>query len=199
MVTGEVKLEAAARGIFGITSRQYRKHAVEDGAPSVIRGKINIFQACKWLIGYYRALAKGQGSLSLTDERTRLTKITADRKELQLEEEKGELINTMEAMEAWGIVCQAIRSKVLSTPSKLAPLILGIKTISEIKEITEKFIREVLTEIANPDLIKIAKMASDKGNVKHIKSSATSNGKRVGRPRKSVKPRKLRRTREVVQ
>ena len=199
MVTGEVKLEAVAREIFGITSRQYRKHAVEDGAPSVIRGKIDIFQACKWLIGYYRALAKGQGSLSLTDERTRLTKITADRKELQLEEEKGELINTMEAMEAWGIVCQAIRSKVLSTPSKLAPLILGIKTISEIKEITEKFIREVLTEIANPDLIKIAKMASDKGNVKHIKSSATSKGKRVGRPRKSVKPRKLRRAREVVQ
>ena len=199
MVTGEVKLEAAARGIFGITSRQYRKHAIEDGAPSVIRGKIDIFQACKWLIGYYRALAKGQGSLSLTDERTRLTKITADRKELQLKEEKGELINTMEAMEAWGIVCQAIRSKVLSMPSKLAPLILGIKTISEIKEITEKFMREVLTEIANPDLIKIAKMASDKGNVKHIKSSATSKGQRVGRPRKSVKPRKLRRAREVVQ
>ena len=199
MVTGEVKLEAVAREIFGITSRQYRKHAVEDGAPSVIRGKINIFQACKWLIGYYRALAKGQGSLSLTDERIRLTKITADRKELQLKEEKGELINTMEAMEAWGMVCQAIRSKVLSTPSKLAPLILGIKTISEIKEITEKFMREVLTEIANPDLIKIAKMASDKGDVKHIKSSATSKGKRVGRPRKSVKPRKLRRTREVVQ
>ena len=195
----KVKLEAVAQEIFGMTSRQYRKHAIEDGAPSVIRGKIDILQACKWLISYYRALAKGQGSVSLTDERTRLTKITADRKELQLEEEKGELINTMEAMEAWGMVCQAIRSKVLSTPSKLAPLILGIKTISEIKEITEKFMREVLTEIANPDLIKIAKMASDKGDVKHIKSSATSKGKRVGRPRKSVKPRKLRRAREVVQ
>ena len=139
----KVKLEAVAQEIFGITSRQYRKHATEDGAPSVIRGKIDVFQACKWLISYYRALAKGQGSLSLTDERTRLTKITADRKELQLKKEKGELINTMEAMKAWGIVCQAIRSKVLSMPFKLAPLILGAKTILEIKEITEKFIREV--------------------------------------------------------
>ena len=197
-MANEVNLEIASREIFGITSRQYRKHAHEDGAPIVIGGKVNLIQACKWLINYYRAMAKGQGSLSLTDERTRLTKINADRKELRLKEEKGELINTMEAMGAWGIVCQTIRSKVLSMPSKLAPLILGVKTIPEIKEITEKFIREVLTEIANPDLIKIAKMASDKGNIKYIKSPATSKGKRVGRPRKNTKPRELSRAREVV-
>jgi len=197
-MANEVNLEIASREIFGITSRQYRKHAHEDGAPIVIGGKVNLIQACKWLISYYRVLAKGQGSLSLTDERTRLTKINADRKELQLRKEKGEVINTVEAMRLWGGVCQAIRSKILSMPSKLSPIVLGIKTIPEIKDITEKFAEEILNEIANPDIVEVARMVGDKGNNRHTKGPAATNRKRVGRPRKNTQSRELSGAREVV-
>ena len=186
-MANEVNLEIASREIFGITSRQYRKHAHEDGAPIVIGGKVNLIQACKWLINYYRILAKGQGSLSLTDERTRLTKINADRKELQLRKEKGEVINTVEAMRLWGGVCQAMRSKILSMPSKLSPLVLGIKTIPEIKEITEKFAREVLNELSNPDFVKAAIISSSNRDMGYTKTPAATNRKRMGRSRKNTK------------
>ena len=197
-MANEVNLEIASREIFGITSRQYRKHAHEDGAPIVIGGKVNLIQACKWLISYYRALAKGQGSLSLTDERTRLTKINADRKQLQLRREIGGLIDTVEAMRLWGAVCQAVRSKILSMPSKLSPLVLGIKTIPEIKEITEKFAREVLNELSNPDFVKAAIISSSNRDMGYAKTPATANRKRMGRSRKNTKSRELSRAREVV-
>ena len=197
-MANEVNLEIASREIFGITSRQYRKHAHEDGAPIVIGGKVNLIQACKWLISYYRALAKGQGSLSLTDERTRLTKINADRKQLQLGREIGGLIDTTEAMRLWGAVCQAVRSKILSMPSKLSPLVLGIKTIPEIKDITEKFAREVLNELSDPDLVKAAIISSSNRDMGYTKTPAATNRKRMGRSRKNTKSRELSRAREVV-
>jgi hypothetical protein len=100
----------------------------------------------------------------LLTERTRLTKINADRKQLQLEKERGELIETKKAMWLWGGVCQAIHSKILYMPSKLAPLILGAKTIPEIKSIVEKFTREILTEIANPDLEEVASLSGNDKN-----------------------------------
>ena len=43
-MANEVNLEIASREIFGITSRQYRKHAHEDGAPIVIGGKVNLIR-----------------------------------------------------------------------------------------------------------------------------------------------------------
>ena len=197
-MANEINLEIASREIFGITSRQYRKHAHEDGAPIVIGGKVNLIQACKWLISYYRALAKGQGSLSLTDERTRLTKINADRKQLQLGREIGGLIDTTEAMRLWGAVCQAVRSKILSMPSKLSPLVLGIKTIPEIKDITEKFVREVLNELSDPDLVKAAIISSSNRDMGYTKTPTATNRKRMGRSRKNTKSRELSRAREVV-
>ena len=177
-MANDINLEMACNQIFGITSREYRTFVKEQGAPEVIQGKVDFVKVSKWLIEYYRGLAKGQGSLSLTDEKIRLTKISADREELLLKKEKGELINSIEAMRLWSRVCQGIRSKILSIPTELSPIVLGVRTIPEIKNIIEKFVREVLTEIANPDLMQISGMASNKGDIKHIKSSATSRRKK---------------------
>lgn len=92
------------------------------------------------------------GSKDLIAERTRLTKVNADRKELMLRRERGELIETDKAMYLWGQVTMVIRSKLLSLPTKLSPLVLGCKNLVEIKAVLEKFIYEILTELANPDL-----------------------------------------------
>ncbi|MEW6163090.1 MAG: hypothetical protein AB1606_07250 [Nitrospirota bacterium] len=92
------------------------------------------------------------GNKDLLAERTRLTKINADRKELMLKKERGELIETEKAMTLWGNVIMVIRSKLLAIPTKLSPLILGCRDIVEIKTTMEKYIYEVLTELSNPNL-----------------------------------------------
>lgn len=155
-MANEQNLETVCKNIFGITSRQYRYLATDGKVPPVVSGKIDFVLATKQLLEYYRKLAAGQGSLSLTDERVRLTKINADRKDLQLQKEKGELLHVDTAMKLWGMVCQNMRGKMLAIPKKLAPLTFGARTIPEIEATVRKAIYECLEEVSEPDLRKMS-------------------------------------------
>ena len=127
------------------------------------------------------------GSLSLTDERIRLTKITADRKELLLQRERGELINTERAMTLWGAVIQIIANKLEAIPVKLAPLARATSSDREAKEIIENFINEVRVELSSPDLREINKIVADQEKLKHVKTKKPIKRKSVGRQKKGVK------------
>jgi hypothetical protein len=78
--------------VFPFTSRRYRQLADDQVVPPVKRGQIDRVRACRDLIAHQQALIDGQGSLSFTDEKKRLTKINADRKELMLQKEQSKLV-----------------------------------------------------------------------------------------------------------
>jgi len=189
-MANEVKLEVACKTILGITSRRYRQLAKEGIVPEPVKGEIDILRACKAIIEYYRKLAQGQGSLTLTDERARLTKLRADQQELKLKKERGELIQVDLAMSLWGSVCMNIRNKLLAMPTKLAPLVFACKKISEVKEVIEKNIQEVLEEVANPNLKEITGMAGHKPGPANAKATTKANSKPVGGRKKGSKSRK---------
>jgi phage terminase Nu1 subunit (DNA packaging protein) len=107
-------------------------------------------------------IESSQGDPGLTEERIRLTKINADRKELLLKRERGDQIRTDVAMRLWGNVCQLIRHRLLGLPSKLAPIVFSLKSIPEVNERIEKSVYEVLNEISNPNLSDVAKYGSQK-------------------------------------
>ena len=186
-MANEQNLEAVCKSVFGITSRQYRYLANDGKVPPVVSGKIDFVLATKQLLEYYRKLAAGQGSLSLTDERTRLTKINADRKDLQLNKERGDLLHVDICMKLWGAVCQNMRGKMLAIPKKLAPLTFGARTIPEIEATIRKAIYECLEEVSEPDLKRVA---GGDGDTKHAKAAQRPANKSVGRRRKGVKPGK---------
>ena len=167
-----VKLEAVCENYFGMSTRRYRQLATEGLFPPPINGSIDFAKAAKAVIAYYKQMAAGQGSITLTDQRARLTKINADRKQLMLERERGELISTEKAMHLWGGVCLQIRSKILSVPSKV-PLIFSCKSLSEAKDALEKLLWEVLTEIANPNLKSIPDKNKEIHNAKKNKLRTT--------------------------
>lgn len=179
-MANEQNLETVCKNIFGLTSRQYRYLANDGKVPHVVSGKIDFVLATKQLLEYYRKLAAGQGSLSLTDERVRLTKINADRKDLQLQKEKGELLHVDTVMKLQGGVLQNIRSRILSLPVKLATLSFGSATIAENESIIRRGIYEVLDEIREINfsevsrVVSVSKPATDNGRSKKLK------GKRVG-------------------
>jgi len=134
---------------------------------------------------YIRHLKTASDKTDLTEERTRLIKIQADKKELELEIARGKLIDTEEAMKRWGAVVQTIRSKLLAMPSKLGPLVFGAKSLSEVNDVAEKFVHEVLTELANPNLKK--HRSRNQRDMRDVEAAVKTHGRRVGRQAKSVK------------
>lgn len=121
---------------------------------------------------------------SLLYERTRLTRINADRKQLELQQARGELIRTEVAQKLWAAVMANINSKIEIIPQKLPPLAFGL-SIPEIKALTERMIYEVRMEIANPDLEEISKAGSDTKRVD--KSGKTTKNKSIGRSKNGKK------------
>ena len=198
----QVAIVDLCNSVLGITDRRYRDIAKEGIVPAVEKGKVPFLQTVKAVIEYYRKRAEAGGSLSLTDERTRLTRINADRKQLELEKERGDVISSAVAVKLWADICGNIKKKIEQIPTKLAPQVYGLKT-PEIKAVADQMIYEVLKEIANPDLEQIARqMGSRKGRglrgVKHTKAAGTVKRKPVGGRKKGVKSGGKRGTGEVV-
>lgn len=171
--TKMVAITDLCESTLGITPRRYRDLAKEGIVPVTEKGKVPFLPTVKAVIEYYRKRAEAGGSLSLTDERTRLTRLNADRRELQLQKERGDLINCGVAVKLWAAVCLNIKTKIEQIPSKLAPLAYGLKT-PEIKAVADQMVYEVLMEIANPNLEQIARQME----TRKIKPKAAGTVKR---------------------
>jgi len=166
--------------IIGIKERRYYQLAQENEVPVPEKGKVNTVDAIQSYIAYLKKVAQGQGSLSLADERARLTKIQADMKELQLKKEQGELIEAEVALKLFTEVIQKMSSKLSAIPLKVAPLIIGCKTITEAKEILENLIEEVKAELKNPKIYK-SLGSNTPSDSRRNSSKAQTKNKRVGR------------------
>ena len=185
MASSLVNLEIACQQIFGISSRRYRQLAKEHGAPPVLDGKVDILKACKFLIDYYRKLAEGQGSLSLTEERARLTKVNADLKQLMLRKKQGELIEKQLAFDVFTFTLTRMAEKLKAIPAKASTLLISAQSMVEIKQTLEELIREVLNEISSPEFVR--NFVIDYAGLHGNKTETKADGKRVGGRRKSSK------------
>lgn len=187
-MANEQPLEAVSK-ILGITTRRIRDLAKDGILPPIAGNKIDFPMACMKYIAYIKKLGEGGGSLSLTDERTRLTKINADRKDLQLQKEKGELLHVDTVMALQGGVLKNIRQRLLSLPVKLATLSYGSASIAETESVIRKGIYEVLDEIREIDFSEVSRMASVSKPAADNGGPKKSKGVRVGRSRKKTSTR----------
>jgi hypothetical protein len=92
---------------------------------------------------------------TLLFQKIRLTKINADRKELELKRASGLLIETAFAQKMWSEVLRRFISRIESIPAKLPPMVIGL-SMPEIKAVTEKLIYEARCELSSPDLVDAA-------------------------------------------
>ena len=180
------------------SERAVRNLAKEGIIPRGPRGKYDMIECCRANSQYNDAQKAGGGSSTLTDERTKLARINVGLKQIDLDLRKGELINTSAAMHLWGAVVSKSRTKILGIPTKLAPLVISCKTPGEVKKITEKFLKEVLSEISNPDLEKFSRMESRKDDSPDVEATTKHKRKRVGRSKKVSKPGVGGRTRKIL-
>ena len=83
------------------------------------------------------------------DAKTRLTIAKAEREELKLKQDKGELLSREEVNLAWAEKVNIIKNKILAIP-ELAPVLLN-HTAGEIKSILHNKAYEILNELASED------------------------------------------------
>jgi phage terminase Nu1 subunit (DNA packaging protein) len=135
-------------------------------------------------IDYLRKLATGAGEMSLTDERTRLTKLQADLAEIDLRKATGEMISTRKAMLYWGKVVASVRQRLLGLPTRLAPVVSS-RSVQQVKERLEVAIHEVLQELSNPDLVRLGKQILEPERVDLFTSPGTLPGDEVATEQES--------------
>lgn len=146
-----VKISNVCPAIYGISVRRYQQLAKEGLVPPSVGGFIDFLVATKALISYYQKLVQGTGSITLVEERARLTKVQADLSTLAYEKELGNLLEKNQVIHIWSAMIQASRSRFLSIPVKTAPLLEGL-TKQEIKKILEDVIYDALNELASMEL-----------------------------------------------
>jgi len=193
----KVNLQEACK-LFGITDKWYRALAKEGHVPVPVKNQIQFVYATRDIVKYYRNLAQGQGSMSLIDERTKLTHRQSEKLGLELQNMKGDLVHIESVEKVVEVAILGFKARLLSMPAKLAPVVIGL-TAPEVQEVISKAVIDVLEELSQIDYAELKRrkedMAPDKKDVKATRKNA---GKRVGRPKKNVKPRSKRGTRKVA-
>jgi phage terminase Nu1 subunit (DNA packaging protein) len=148
-----VDIEEVALPVFKMSSRWYRKLANELNGPPVVRNKVDFVQACKFVIDYYKKRADGQGSLSLTEEKTRLTNYEAEIRKMELRKLQGSLIEAKLVEQALKDVFYMVKSKLDSAPvriaSEVAYLLKDAKDINIVKTKAQNIIKDIEKELSD--------------------------------------------------
>jgi hypothetical protein len=100
-----------------------------------------------------RRSATGNDQLDLTSERARVAKEHADKLEMENAVKRGELIPAETAAEVLRSEYQRASVKLQALPTKLAPLIVGSKSLAEVQDILSDGIGEALDELSRPDAV----------------------------------------------
>jgi len=98
---------------------------------------------------------------NLDAERARLAKAQADKTELEVRELRGEMVRCDEVTETWSAMAGAMRSRMLSIPSKLAAKIADTARRVEFEDACRALVYEGLSELAADGLPERARARRD--------------------------------------
>ena len=115
------------------------------GMPKIGPGRYDLNACEKWYSDYS---AKEGLPPEVAVQRARWIKAKADREEIQLARDRGELVQVTEVSRTWERLVSACRSSLLILPSRLAPQVVGCSNISEVNELLRIGIYEALDQLA---------------------------------------------------
>lgn len=128
---------------------------------------------------------------SYDEARTRKVNAEAEIAELELAKLKGVLVVADDVTGAWEDVLGAFKGKLLSIPSKAAPVVASELEPGGCQKVLEDLINEALTELSNydpkvdPTAASITLDASEDSN-NGAKATGKTKRKSVGRPKKTA-------------
>lgn len=128
---------------------------------------------------------------SYDEARTRKVNAEAEIAELELAKLKGVLVVAEDVTGAWEDVLGAFKGKLLSIPSKAAPVVASELEPGGCQKVLEDLINEALTELSNYDPKVDPTAASitidtSEGSDNNTKATGKAKRKPVGRPKKTA-------------
>ena len=143
--------------LLGITYTRFNQLTADGTIPKKGRGQYVVGDAVQAYCNRLREQASGRlGVSGGTDEDgaetfdpvlegARLKARQADMTELQLAKARGEVIQTSEILEVWGLVIGAARSRIMSLSNRLPTMIHGMTTKEQ--EIVREECRDILERL----------------------------------------------------
>lgn len=146
-----VSVQVIAR-LLMISDRRVQQ-LVKDGViPKGENRRYNLEEAVQ---GYIQFLQGKNFGKSLEDdapdyhvEKARLTKVQADKAELEYKEACGELVRADEVSRHWYDMINACKNRLLSVPSRAAPVVSSESSAGMCQQIIDDLIRESLEELS---------------------------------------------------
>ena len=161
--------------LLKLTERRVQQLAKDGIIPKAERGKYDLVSSVHGYIDFLKSKAGGDFTAEeVIKNKNKLIKAKAELAEIEKMKATSELIPQEEVKRTWLELVQKVKQKLLSIPNKVAPVVVTVKSINEIKLIIQDKIHEALYEIS-----------SDEGSVgkddESNKTTATSKNKSMGR------------------
>ena len=167
-------IEAISK-LLKLSERRVQQLAKDNIIPKAERGKYDLVSSVHGYVDFLKAKAGGDFTAEeVLKNKNKLLKAKAEIAEIEKQRATGELIPKEEVKRTWLELVHKIKQKLLSIPNKVAPVVVTVKNISEIKLILQDKLYEALYEITSDD----RSVAKDNES---NKATSASKNKPVGR------------------
>jgi len=133
----------------------------------------------------------GMANADYEEARARKVAAEAEITELELAKVRGELVVAEDVVSAWSDTLSSLKAKMISIPSKAAPIVAAEDEAGICQKVIEDLVREALEELSNYDP-KISPTSTQgtsepsEESVSGDEAAPAPKRKRVGRPKKTA-------------
>ncbi|RCX20892.1 phage terminase Nu1 subunit (DNA packaging protein) [Anaerobacterium chartisolvens] len=153
MANGALYSTSVIAKLFNVTERTINNLTKDGIITRAERGKYDLVPTVQAYVKYLqeKAFGKNVASGDYHSEKTAHERIKRQMAELTLAKMKAELLDAYIVERVMSEMNVGIRNKILSIPQKLAPKLTNIGESSEIYDVLNNELREVLTELSEYD------------------------------------------------
>ena len=140
--------------LLDLSERRVQQLSREGVIPKAERGQYDLIGSVRGYVRYLRdqALKSQAGAPDYMAERARFIRARADIAEMEAQEKRLSLIAADQIEAAWIAVLALLRTRLLGLPDRLAPQAFEQTTVGETRTLIRMAIREVLDDLAEPDI-----------------------------------------------
>jgi hypothetical protein len=142
--------------MMNITPRHVQRLASKSGMPRAARGQYDAGRCLLWYIRYLQRALEAEPvetgigpHSSFRGERARSIRADAELKEIRLGEKRAALVGIGLVKQVFIDLVQMTKARVMATPPRIAPEVIGETSRVMIQAIVEKHLKEALIHLAD--------------------------------------------------
>lgn len=178
--------------LTGRTFRTVKRRIEEAGVvPAKRTKKSDLYDSRAVLALLFTAASEGGEELDLNAERARLAKEQADKTALENAARRGQMVDALVVVNEWTDQIAAARSRLLATPTKLAPQLVGIQDANVIAVAIRTEMYAALAELSeyDPDIAAGGAPTGATASGEDMGATAAADRQRVGRRKQKAELR----------